>query len=479
MSDDRIIIFGLGQKFRYNKKKYASFFETLNIVAYLDNNRDMWGNELEGIPVLPPESVRELSYDRIVLMTVYVKDMRQQLLNLGVSSDKIMLWEQFLCEDKHGICTGYGTDHYEHPANCRDQEKRRLLLISVRLDYNGGTIAVLDAAMALIQQGYDVTVAAPDGNPKLIQEAANHIHIAIVPAINFPKEQEKIWIGQYDLVLVNVFQMIRCACEISQIKPVIWWIHECSEKFDSVYPLIRDNFSEYDNLEAMSDVNVMAVSRIAGGNFNYYYRSKIQKIMPYGMRDFYEGGNQKSSKKYIFAVIGSVMERKAQSDFLQAIRLLSPKEKEHVEFWIIGYLGDDPYSREIETGAREMTGVRVSGELTREEIKETYREIDVVVCCSLEETMSMTITEGMMNEKVCITTDATGMADYIQDKVNGLICHAGDAQSLHEAIRWVLRHPGQCDEIRRQGRKTYEQYFTLEKLGERLGQEVERTLRRE
>lgn len=472
MNAERIVVFGTGKKYEFVRKKYASFWQKLNVTAYLDNNEDLWGDFLDDVPVISPFLIQTLEYDRIILMAAYVRDMKEQLLSLGVSSDKIVLWEQFICEDKHGI-------FYEYGRRCAfKQTKERILLVTVELGYNGGTLAILHAAKALMMQMYDVTVAAPAGNEKLIQEEVeDNLHIVIVPAICFPQKEEMEWITQFDLVMVNVFQMIRSACMISQYKPVFWWIHECSDKYDSFYAVTRDNHSEFDNCSVMKKINIMAVSSIAKANFNFYYEKRIRNILPLGIPDKYSGRKMQVTGKHIFAVIGAIVPKKAQLVFLEAAEILIKKKKRDLEFWLIGSGEVDFYSEKVHKKADGISQIKFLDELTQEEMRNMYELIDTVVCSSAEETMSMVIIEGMMNKKVCITTDATGIADYIQDGVNGLICAANDAKSLSEKMEWVVENPRQCSIISENARKTYEKYFTMEKFGQRLDKAVQSTMK--
>lgn len=475
LNDERIIVFGLGQRFKEIKGKYSDLFEKLNVVAYLDNNEKLWGNQWGNVPVMSPLSIAGLSYDKIVLTTVYVKDMKEQMIGLGVPKEKIILWDEFFSRAQQGTFLTYGAKSQSGSSG-----KSRLLLISVELNYNGGTMAILNAARALKLHGYDVTVSASGGDRRLIKELSEeNFQTVIVPAINYPGEEELKWICQFDVVIVNVFQMIRCACEISHRKPVIWWIHECSNRFDKIYLWIRDNYSEYDHMEAMRNIKVVAVSAIAEKNFNNYYKDRIKEVIPYGIPDRYSNRSNvlPRSPKYIFAVIGSILPRKGQLIFLDAVRMLDEEQKKHMEFWIIGYLGEDSYSEEVRKNAESMPEVKLLGELDQEHMQKKYEKISVVVCSSLEETMSMTITEGMMNEKICITTDATGMADYITDGGNGLICRAGDANSLCQKMKWVADHPEQCEEIRKNARRTYENYFTLQKFAQRMHSVIELTVK--
>ena len=470
MINEKIVFFGTGGKLKYEKEKHPEIFDHLNIVAYLDNNSALHKKVLGGIPILPPEEICRLEYDKIILMADYVKDMWHQLMALGVSTDKILLWSQFLCEGRHGIFVEYGSQFFH-------DDRKKVLMISTDLNYNGGTIAVLHAAKALMQRGYSVTVSAPGAEPKLIEEMRRQkIYLVIAPAIHFPQEEEIEWIRHFDVVLVNVFQMLRCACIVSRVRPVLWWLHESSAGYTRAYPLTKDNHWEYDNTDAMKYLHIMAVSGKAKENFNYYYPSRVREILPYGIPDTYMRDRKKEHKKHIFAVIGEVYRLKAQMIFLEAVSMLTEKERDHVEFWLIGKCGNDPYASEVKQKARGISEIKMLGELTREQMRAAYENIDIVVCPSLEETMSLTITEGMMLGKICITTDGTGIADYMIDKVNGLVCKAGSADELYLKMKWILEHTKRWVQIRKQARKTYETYFTMEKFGLRLQKAIEDTI---
>ena len=75
-----------------------------------------------------------------------------------------------------------------------------------------------------------------------------------------------------------------------------------------------------------------------------------------------------------------------------------------------------------------------------------------------------------MHGKVCITTNATGIADYIKDGENGFVCEAGDAEALCEKMVYLLNHKEQCRRLGENARKTYEKFFSMGEFGKRLEQ---------
>ena len=67
-----------------------------------------------------------------------------------------------------------------------------------------------------------------------------------------------MWIQQFDAVLVNVFPMLPCACELVRIKPVLWWIHESETQ---LYRNTVNRYEEYAKRNDLEKVNIYGVSR--------------------------------------------------------------------------------------------------------------------------------------------------------------------------------------------------------------------------
>lgn len=459
----KILIFGTG-KYYQNRKQYIT--SRADIIAFIDNNHNLHSRYIDGFPIISPNDISKFTFDIIVLMSVHANKMKEQLLSLGIKKEKIWYWDQFLAKYEHGNFKLYcGLDTIK-------KVKSRVLIITTDLDYNGGSLAAVYASMALDICGYQVILAAPGGNPMFITETQNRgINVIICPALPYLYKEELYFIQQFDVVLVNVFQMIRCACEISKLKPVIWWIHEFKSLFDdTIY-----QFDEYADLIAMSKINILAVSNISKNYFNSYFPGRIKNTLPFGIPDMNKFIDTQNEQTH-FAIIGSVIPRKAQDIFIQAIKLLTEQDKKRAQFSIIGHIGNDDYSTKIKNSILEEQTIHICGNLSRQEINAAYAEIDVVVCPSLEEPMSIVITEGMMYGKVCIVSDIIGMSAYIKDGENGFICKTGECTDLSQKMSWVINNKNQLQEMGINARKTYEKFFTLDHFGNRLEAIIQDTI---
>lgn len=464
----KFVIFGTGKYFLNRKKQLFQLCENAEIICYIDNN----ANEsiiFEDKKVLKPYQLNNIEYDKILLMSRSYLEMKSQLIDLGYAEEAIWTWDQFICEMSHGKFEFFCGESGNKKNN------KSILMISTDLGYNGGSIAAVYAAKELSSR-YEVVLAAPRGDKKFVREMATYgINILLCPAIPYLGKEEIYLIKKFDVIIVNVFQMLPVVCQVSELRPTLWWIHEPND----MYKNTLEHFYYFIKSKPLSKANIKAVSNVPKENFNTYFPNRIQKTMAYGIPDKFIGNkNDKAKNSYVFAIIGGVVPRKAQDVFIKAIDLMHREIRTgiEIEYWIIGGIGENEYCNQI----REMTKVNnqiiIKGKLTREEIEKAYQEIDVIICPSYEDPLPIVITEGMMYKKVCIASDATGTADYIDDGVNGLICKAGDVEDLALKMQWVIDNPDKLDEMRRNARKTYEEYFTMDRFGERLEAAIQETI---
>lgn len=454
----KIIVFGLGNFYQEQKYKLKNFKE-VDIVAFTDNNQALWGKKVENVPVIAPDTIGIQVYDKIIIMSIYVSEIYEQLLSLGIAIDRILTWEYFLAQSVQGKGRVFGS------RTKIEDIKGEVLIISTYLNYNGGTLAAVYAAEAIRQKGISVIMAAPDGNKKFMDEmTGNGLTIVLLPSLPYVFENEKSWIQQFRAVMVNTYQMIECAYQISKFCPIIWWLHE----YKKMYSWVAMKYPNCLDRARLNDISIYAVSTKARDNFNSVYLNGVDGILPYGIPDM---GKIKAreccyNKKIVFAIIGEICSLKSQDVFLDAASKI--KDSDNVEFWLIGKSQENDYCKKIRKMASTINSVRILGELTRNEIYEVFEKIDVVVCSSKEDMLPIVITESMMFEKACIITNVTGMAEFIRNGENGFVVPVDDTQALAERMQWIITNKEKIKKIGLAARKTYEKYFTMDIFGKNL-----------
>lgn len=452
----KAIVFGCGNYYQEQKERLRSFGE-IEIAAFTDNNPALWDKDVDGVKVIPPHSIPSIGHDKVIIVSTYVCAIYGQLLEMGVEEDRIIVWDRFFKESmKDGMrVLEAGND---------EGMGKKVLIVSQELTYDGGAMAAVYAAMAANGMGMAAVLCIPGGNKKLIDEVYRQgITVAVCPALPYIFEGRQEWIRQFDAVIVNLLTMAESACEISRIRPTLWWIHEVR----SIYGLVMRSSTAFMDMLEISKINIYAVSGIAGRNFNAMIGDFAKKTLTLGIPDMARASRtERKNKKMIFAIVGSIERRKAQDLFVEAAKMLGDECES--EFWIIGRLFDADYSRKIKEMAEDNDAVKILGELTREEIDALYPGIDVIVCASHEETLSITVIEGMMHGKACITTENTGIAEYIENGVNGLVIPCNDALTLAEKMRQLIGNRDGAEKMGAAARKTYEKYFTMETFGKNL-----------
>ncbi|SET94917.1 Glycosyltransferase involved in cell wall bisynthesis [Lacrimispora sphenoides] len=457
-----VIIFGTG--LFYSRRK-DTLPEQTNIIAFIDNNIAIQGKYVDEVLVHDPQVVSQLNYDVIILASITPVEMKDQLLLLGVQKEKIMFWEQYVSSKSHGFIKKYEIDI--------ERKEKKVLLIVPIINYAGGFLTALYAALALRSKGYYVVIVSPTANHQTISEVNSYgINVWLCPSLPYIEGIELEWIQEFDYVLANSLQNMLCVNRINKIKKTVtWWLHEHSRQY-------KDIIEQYGNeidISSFKNVNIFAVSNLARNNFLRYYPNQKVRTLTFGLPDFYNGVNS-FHEKIIIAIIGNISQLKNQKELINAVKKLSPYEKDKIECWIIGRDGGKRYREEINEMIKDIQQVKLCGELSRKEIERVFQQIDIVVCSSLEETMSITIVEGMMNNKICITNTNTGIAEFIQNYENGFIYEAENVDDLLLKLKYVIQNFDSLDFMRKKARKTYEEYFSMESFADNLQEIFEKRL---
>lgn len=458
----RIIIFGTGI-FWENRKEFV--LNNADIVCFIDNSPEKVGCYLCGKIIDSPDNISKYDYDFVLIMSKYVGEMKGQLTRLGVAEEAVWIWKEFICNALR--------DCYEYHINEGDARWDTAIL-TTGMDYNGGTIAAVYAAKALMQRGWKVILCAQRCDTQYLDEIRKDgLDVLIAPILEYDINAEVMKIiEECQYVLVNVFQMLPIVARLNGRRPVLWWIHEPEELYGST----MEKFSGYADASCFDCVHIKAVGRVAKDNFNSHFPDRIAATMPYGIPDDANSSarclnpaEQEGEKNTLvtFAVVGGLCDRKAQDVFVDAVKLLGPTERAKARFLIVGN-DNNEFGRQVHKMAQGIEEITFTGNLSREEMRKVYPEIDVLVCSSREDIVPIVVTEAMMYGKACVMTDHTGSADFVQDGEDGMICRTDDAGDLCEKMRYFINHPKEAERVGRAGRKIYEEHFAMDRFADIL-----------
>lgn len=94
----QIILYGTGEVFQYYMKHQWASRSDFDIVAISDSSADKWGEDLFGYRVIAPETIQQLYFDAIVIMTEphYYEIKKSLVCDLYLDERKIILLDEFL-----------------------------------------------------------------------------------------------------------------------------------------------------------------------------------------------------------------------------------------------------------------------------------------------------------------------------------------------------------------------------------------------
>lgn len=93
-----IIFWGVGETL---KKEWVRIEQNREIFIeeefiFVDSNSSLWGKEFQGRAIISPEKLESLTYDFIVITSVYEKEIRERLIHeLGIDRKKILSRKQY------------------------------------------------------------------------------------------------------------------------------------------------------------------------------------------------------------------------------------------------------------------------------------------------------------------------------------------------------------------------------------------------
>lgn len=464
----KILLFGTGDY--YNR--YKKWFEHQEVLALLDNSVQKQHTVMDGLKVLPPEEGVRLDYDIIVILSFYVRQMKQQLISLGVDGNRIYhfydLHQLFGAGMARRPVQYYGKA--EEIAGCRNNAMPKVVLLSNDLALGGPSIALFHAAEVLRKQGYVTVFASMLDGPLKQQLIEDDIPVIIDENLQISTMQETDWVNAFSLVICNTLNFHVFLSERDTRIPVIWWLHDAAFFYEGVDKNVTRKIS-LSNLTAVSAGPVPAEA--------------VRKFLPdmacsellYGVADTENRAASTDDRDVTrFITIGFLERRKGQDILLQAVRKLPDSIRQNSEFYMVGH-GETLFGEQIRSAGADISGIVFTGSVGRERIHELLSTSDVLVCPSRQDPMPTVAAEAMMHSVPCIVSDSTGTAAYIHDGIDGFVFPDEDVQALAGRIEWCVMNKAGLPGMGKRARKLYEEHFSMPAFEKRFMEVVHGALK--
>ena len=302
----KFLLFGTGEY--YNR--YKIWFEKKDISALIDNSEEKQGYRIDGIFVISPEDIFEYAFDAVIILSFYVRDMKRQLVKLGVPDGKIYHFfdlNRLLCSTlikKELRC--YGIE--------RQKKKKKILLLSQDLTFGGPALALYHAAQTLIKRGYYAVFASMIDGPLRAALIRKRIPVIIDENLMVRTMEESEWVKEYELLICNTMNFHVFLSQRDIIVPVAWWLHDALFFYDGVRGEVMDRLVT-DNMRIWS-VSPIPERAVKSFRDDFHVESLL-----YGVEDIMKRSGRIQTDKVCFTVIGYIEYRKGQDILFEAVSI--------------------------------------------------------------------------------------------------------------------------------------------------------------
>lgn len=364
--------------------------------------------------------------------------------------------EQYMCEND--IVMGEEILE-EYDKNTRG---RKILLVSHELSLTGAPIAVHYLAKVLKENGDCPIILSPyDGKMReeIYQDDIPVIVYGGIYATDFLAQHAEY----FDLIVLNTVVPFISVIQLKEsLVPIMWWIHDSNASYDiggfkSCLPSeLPKNLSIYCAGDYAKSALIKNYPDYKADTFLYFVPDLKEKLMSAPTVDI---GN--STDKFTFTIIGMQDERKGQDIYVDAIELLEKEMIENCNFVFIGKKMSPRVWDKIQALLEKYPeNTKYIEEVSRDEMVSVYDKSDCVVCASKDDPMPIFVTEAMLMSKLVICSEYTGSAALINEMNSGFVYEKNDPKLLAEKMEYVYKNSLALDDIRENGRKTYEKYFS-------------------
>lgn len=344
------------------------------------------------------------------------------------------------------------------------EKKRKILIITHQLSRTGAPIVLLDMIRIFWKAGYDLEVITMlDGE---LREELAQMQIPIKVQERFMDKPDEFFqfAGQFQMVVANTLITFEAVHLLKYLNiPVLWWLHEGRQYFEYFRTVLPD----FQKLP--SNIHVFSVS--------HYVQKTVEELcgaptelLHFGVQDVRSGNRRSRGNKVRFLTAGTYSKVKAQDVLVEAIGMLPEEYLQRAEFYFCGNekMCDEAVFFSVKNLCEAYENVMLLHQLTRQQTMEWMEQCDCVIVPSRIEPFSAVAVEMMMKGNLCLCTEVCGVAHYIEDGVNGFIVPPEDPEKLKEKIIYIIENCGSLEQIREAGRKSYEQYFSLQVFEEKV-----------
>ena len=343
-------------------------------------------------------------------------------------------------------------------------EEKRILLVSHEMTYTGAPKSLLKMAKILRDAGADVAIwsLCEGAFEKEFEKMGFEVMNVKFPSEASGKLSEEL--RKFDFVIANTIFTSSFACYAQRVTETILYIREAH----NIPQLIKDcsiNEADLKNIKHM-----VCVSEYAAEFIKEKYHPQELTVVHNFVEDIAgENDNtlQKQTKNAIdILVLGTIEPRKGQKIATEAFLHLPDEIKTRARLHFAGVIPEwaTDYWSEIEENLSDR--IVYHGEIREaEKVQKLYKNMDIVLVSSMDESCSLVALEAAMYGKTLVVTENVG-AKYLVD--SDCIIKANDSNALCIKLQELISNSQKLGDLGKRNRERYLQYGTKERYRDAL-----------
>lgn len=313
------------------------------------------------------------------------------------------------------------------------KEANACILVTNGMGYGGAPLVLLEAAKVYKKNGYKV-ILYTEFYGELLKVCRNQkIEVWIAP--RGWKIFLKLMLScKFQFAFVNTAVMYKWVEIFEKYKlSTIWWLHEGDSYIDPIAAEMPVHVASNTMVLAVSERTTMALEK----NCIQYK----PRMLYYGLDDLAKQeepiAQMKDKSIYTFLVMGAICSRKNQLFAIQAYDQLPKKMKDKSRLVVVGtpLNEEDSYYIEFMRVMKQHPEIKYIPRVERSEIPSLYRQIDALICCSIDDPLPVVVTEGFMFGKIVIISSGSGQYYMVKDGYDGYSYLESDVNALCEKMK--------------------------------------------
>jgi len=443
----KILLFGTGEYYQ----KYKKWFDKENIVALLDNDKDKQGNYIDDIIVMSPNKIEDVEYDIVVILSFFVKEMKEQLLSKGVREEQIYHFYDIKKLIEEGYLKEKSFPIMEYDVESEEKKNsKNILLLSQDLERIGPNSALLKLSSILKGLNYNLTLGVMCDGPMRQDFLNAGVKIVVDNNLQVAYMNEINWIMKYKTVLCNTLNFHIFLMHRNTDARIIWWLHDPLYFYEGAR---KENFCKI-NREGLE---IYTVGIIPENAIKQYMPDIDCNRLLYFVEDCQLRSVPKDDE-IVFTIIGYINNIKGQDVLIDAINKTSPDIIDKCKFIFVGN-DQTAAAKHIKQKCNGKSKLIFTGVVDKDTVQQELDKTDVLVCPSRLDAMPTVCVEAMVKEIPCVVSDITGIAEYIIDYDNGIRFKSENVEDLSQKIKWCVENKNRLKTMGEKSRIIYDENF--------------------